>query len=93
MLALVAAVAVYFALDPARHPFPRCMFLTLTGWQCPGCGSQRALHALLHGDIASAWALNPLMLVELPVIALVFIAESDPRRFRRLHGLDRKSVV
>ena len=59
MLALVAAVAVYFALDPARHPFPRCMFLTLTGWQCPGCGSQRALHALLHGDIASAWALSP----------------------------------
>lgn len=35
------------------------------------------------------------MLVELPVIALVFIAESDPRRFRRLHGfiLSRQFIL
>ena len=95
LLAAICAVAVYFALDPAHHPFPRCMFLTLTGWQCPGCGSQRALHALLHGDVGAAWQLNPLMLAELPIIAMAFVAEAAPRRFRRLHAfiLSRQFIL
>ena len=54
LLAVMAGV-VYFTFDPAQEAyFPRCTFLTLTGYQCPGCGSQRALHALLHGDIVVA---------------------------------------
>ena len=48
--ALVVFGFIYFALDPSRSDlFPRCVFLSLTGYKCPGCGSQRAIHALLHG--------------------------------------------
>lgn len=39
-----------------------CPILTLTGWQCPGCGSTRALYSLLHGDPVKAFAMNPLLL-------------------------------
>jgi len=47
--------------------FPRCTFLQVTGLQCPGCGGLRATHALLHGDVASAWRLNALWVAALPL--------------------------
>lgn len=51
----MALGVVYFFFDPAgSRLFPRCPFLSLTGLRCPGCGSQRALHSLLHGEIARA---------------------------------------
>lgn len=62
--ALAVALALLFFFDPARSPFyPKCMFHALTGLQCPGCGSLRALHALLHGQVRRAFAFNPLLFV------------------------------
>lgn len=85
-LAVVGFVAYRF--DPAGggFPYPRCMFKLLTGWDCPGCGSTRALHALLHGRIADAWAANPAIFVAMPLIALCLAAES-PRRPRLRHAI------
>jgi Protein of unknown function (DUF2752) len=45
-----------------------CPFLALTGWQCPLCGGTRMGAALLHGDLAAAYAFNPLALVALAVL-------------------------
>ena len=65
----VAAVVMLDFFDPATSgAFPPCPLLYLTGWYCPGCGSLRALHQLLHGNLAAAWALNPLTVVLLPFI-------------------------
>lgn len=79
-LAAVAAV-VYLALfDPTSVPAPRCLFHTLTGWDCPGCGSQRAIHALLRGDVAGAWRYNAALFFVAPIIALY---AASPRRLER----------
>lgn len=88
-LAVISAIAtVYFLFDPAGSVwFPRCPFLVLTGFRCPGCGSQRALHALLHGEVAEAWRLNALLLLELPLMALLTAAWVMRRRFPRLRLL------
>lgn len=52
-LIVAAGAALYFIFDPAVTRWaPKCMFRVLTGYDCPGCGSQRALHALLHADMA-----------------------------------------
>ncbi len=48
---------------------PECPFHTLTGLFCPGCGTLRALHYLLTGDIGSAIRCNALLL---PSLVLVF---------------------
>jgi hypothetical protein len=40
----------------------------LTGLYCPGCGTLRALHQLLHGQILLALALNPLAMLALPFL-------------------------
>lgn len=82
---LLIACGVYMAFDPSVHAYPRCLFLTLTGWECPGCGSQRAIHALLHGQIASAWGYNPLLLMEIPIFAAYAVTGLAPDRWPRLH--------
>lgn len=58
---------IYFLIDPAKVKMPECPFYALTNLFCPGCGSQRGLHALLHGRVITAFGYNPLM-----VISLVF---------------------
>ncbi len=59
----LAAAAFFADHDPySTQILPPCPVLQLTGWQCPGCGSTRALYSLLHGDVATAFAMNPLLL-------------------------------
>ena len=47
-----------------------CSFRKATGWFCPGCGSTRALHHLLNGDIVSAFQANPLLIAGLPLLGV-----------------------
>ncbi len=88
-LAIAAAIAAaYYFWNPASSEWaPKCAFHALTGLDCPGCGSQRMLHALLHGDFRSAWSANPFMICALPVIALMLWSASARTRFPRLYAL------
>lgn len=53
------------------------------GFACPGCGGLRGTAELLHGDIAAAWAYNPLAVIALPaVLVLVGRWVSDARAGR-----------
>jgi hypothetical protein len=65
----VVAIGMLDCFDPATSGvFPPCPLHYLTGWYCPGCGSLRALHQLLHGNLSAAWALNPLTVLLLPFL-------------------------
>jgi hypothetical protein len=59
---LTVAVLFFGIFNPANYFFPKCPFLSLTGFQCPGCGSQRALHQLLHGNFGEVIRLNALFI-------------------------------
>jgi len=49
---------------------PPCIFKTLTGLYCPGCGTGRALMALTRLDFAAAFLYNPLLfLIVMPFAA------------------------
>jgi hypothetical protein len=67
-MAMAAAGVVLYLYNPETAGFyPVCAVHQLTGLQCPGCGSLRALHQLTHGNIAAAWHFNPLLIVLLPM--------------------------
>lgn len=91
---LVVAAVIYYVYDPATMPFPRCPFLVLTGWECPGCGSQRAIHSLLHLDIAAAWRYNAMLVLSIPYVVLLLVAEwFGRRRQSRLYRVLNSEVL
>ena len=66
----IAASLLYFYYNPVySNFFPRCVFHSVTNLDCPGCGSQRALHALLNGHILEAADFNLLTVLFLPLLA------------------------
>jgi hypothetical protein len=71
-------VFLYRSFNPALYSaFPRCPFKTFTGYQCPGCGSQRAVHHLLNGDIQGAFDMNALLVISIPYLVLGYIFENS----------------
>jgi hypothetical protein len=70
MLVLLATGLVLLRIyNPATSTlFPPCPLHYLTGWYCPGCGSLRAIHQLLQGNLQAAWAMNPLSMLLFPFL-------------------------
>lgn len=79
-------MALYAIVDPSTHFFPRCMFLSLTGLECPGCGSQRAIHSMLTGNIAQAWHYNAFLVTAFPIIILMVVASLMRHRMPGLYN-------
>ena len=73
VFSLVAlSLLALFCFDPEQHSFfPVCILHRTTGLLCPGCGSLRAIHQLLHGHWGAAFHLNPLLVCSLPVVGFM----------------------
>ncbi len=89
-LAIVLAI-VYYYFDPVEARWmPRCLWKVATGTDCPGCGSQRMAHALVHGDILGAWHANAFALCMIPLIGLLLVLELNrekyPKLYRKVHA-------
>ncbi|OUL35915.1 hypothetical protein BV372_09335 [Nostoc sp. T09] len=75
---VLAAIILYF-FNPSNSPvYPPSPFRSLTGLYCPGCGTLRALHQLLHGHILKAFELNPLMMLAMPYLVYSYVCYSAP---------------
>ena len=70
LVTAVPAIALLYVFVYPKYQlyFPKCIFYLATGWYCPGCGSQRAFIALLHGDILTAIHNNLLAIVLSPFL-------------------------
>jgi len=89
-LVLVAVAFMFYVFDPEEVVlFPKCPFLLTTGFECPGCGSQRAVHSILHLDIKSAFSHNALILFLVPYILLGIYLEffSGKHHFPKLEKI------
>jgi len=74
---ILTGAAYLFVFEPGKTGiFPSCLFRLLTGFQCPGCGSTRAMHQLLHGHVVAAFELNPFFLLAIPFLLYALIRYS-----------------
>ena len=86
---LVAGVVIifYFIFDPMESKFmPQCIFHRLTGLQCMGCGSQRMIHSLLHGDFAGALKANAFVTLSLPFLLFLLWLEMRREKYPVLYA-------
>jgi Protein of unknown function (DUF2752) len=81
-VALHAGAYAFFAgRDPySQTIFPPCPLLHYFGIECPGCGGTRAMYSLLHGDILTSIALNPLVVAGYLAVGISLIGMAIGRR-------------
>ena len=92
-LTLALGATYLFIFEPGKTGFfPGCPFRAITGFTCPGCGSTRGLHRLLHGDMVAAFELNPLMVLSLPFLLYALLRYTNAAvRGRPLHRIQLNS--
>ena len=72
---VACALAFYYFINPSSALwFPRCPIKFLTGFSCPGCGGQRATHALLHGNVGEALSYNYFYIIAIPFVIALFVS-------------------
>ncbi|MEO6817707.1 MAG: DUF2752 domain-containing protein [Edaphobacter sp.] len=83
LAAVALAAVVLMRFPPGQYSFyPQCPIYRYLHLQCPGCGTTRALAALLHGHIAEAMRLNALTTLLAP-FAVIYAAVCYRRFLRR----------
>jgi hypothetical protein len=73
----VAGSAMIYLVDPAEPGhYPTCPFKLVTGLDCPGCGSMRGLHQLLHGHLGHAADYNILLIAAAPYLVIGWLVST-----------------
>jgi len=88
VILILIGLFYYFANPNSGHFIIQCPWRVCTGTLCPACGFQRALHALLHGDIGLALSYNHFFVLSIPY-ALAAVLVSWYNFGHRLDGLKR----
>lgn len=75
---------------------PKCLLKAITGFDCPFCGFQRSVWALLRGDFSDAFLYNPYIYIISPYLMMVLLCvigviPRDSRLCRILYS--RASII
>lgn len=82
------AAALLFCVNPADSTlFPPCPSRQWAGLYCPGCGSLRACHQLLHANLPAAFRFNPILLPGLPLLGWLLLRRPGPMPTRVTIGI------
>ena len=94
---ILVIMGYYFFLNPYEQEyfFISCPFYKITGYQCSGCGSQRAFHEILHLNFREAFHQNALVLFGIPYFSLIFITSFFQEKFAKLRQLliGKKTII
>lgn len=78
LLVLLALLYQFPACYPSRF-LPACLFHTITGLSCPGCGCTRAVEALFRGHVLQSLRFNPVIVYCFLIYAAVLISHTAER--------------
>ncbi len=68
ILGIAGLLFLYFVKPAEDSVYPKCPTRYFTGLNCPGCGTLRAVHSLLHLELKAALKFNFLLVLLLPVL-------------------------
>lgn len=72
--AMLLLACVYYFYDPSSVGWVwKCPIKALTGYDCPSCGNQRLVHALLHGRFVEAFYYNPFTMLTMPYVVAIML--------------------
>ncbi len=77
ILAIGVAVLVWVGIHSPQNSnlFPKCAFLQLSGYYCPGCGGTRCIHSLLNFEVLTALKQNLIVtIIGVPLFLLFAIS-------------------
>ena len=85
-LLFLAVALYYFFLNPYQQTdfFMSCPFYKITGYQCPGCGSQRPFHEILPSHFLGAFQQNAFFVLGIPYVLLIFYANFNKEKHQKL---------
>lgn len=70
VIMFLGALSLYFFWNPSYYNFfPKCPLYSFTGIYCPGCGSQRAIHQIINGNIIEGIRYNYMLVLLFIVLA------------------------
>lgn len=75
LLVIAIAGIIYVNIIRGAGLWLPCIFRTVTGLKCPGCGISHMCIALLAMDFTSAWLANPVLLTVSPAITYIVIKQ------------------
>lgn len=83
---ILVIMGYYFFLNPYEQEyfFISCPFYKITGFQCSGCGSQRAFHEILHLNFKEAFHQNALVIFGNLYFSLIFFTSFHQEKFAKL---------
>ena len=89
LLIFIGVSAYFYELNPYGNSpyFLKCPFYQISGYQCPGCGTQRAFHELLHLRIFEAIKQNLLFVLAIPYVLMIFYTSFHQEKYKRLRQL------
>lgn len=88
LVVLLSLAIIYGIYNPAHSGlFPKCPFYMITGYKCPGCGSQRAIHYLINLDIGKAFAYNAFLICSIPIIIILFFCQTYQNRYKNIYNI------
>ncbi|MPS74167.1 MAG: DUF2752 domain-containing protein [Chryseobacterium sp.] len=95
----LALICIYYFFDPTKYSFfLKCPLKTITGYECAGCGVQRAFHSLLHFRFLEAFKYNPLLVISISVLVFVLLINFVKRYYnlkikRDNYIFNKKSII
>lgn len=79
VLIFIGLGVIFYSFNPQNSSyFLKCPIHYFTGYLCPGCGSQRAIHELLHLNFKKAFEYNALFVVSVPYIISAIALNTKP---------------
>lgn len=87
IIGLSCFIVLYHLFDPTHSQWaPKCPFWLLTGYSCPGCGSQRAIHCFLNGRIWEGIQYNYILVPSLLYVMMITLSPKEGKLHKAITG-------